>query len=209
MGDSLVDYLPNHKDWYYSTFKIPNLEKIQHEFLPLRVMYIDKISVFNPLSKDELKDKVPEFCKFLKSVDLYDRWITTSMCTIPPHQNYPLHIDSLHCEERFIALNIPIINCDNTFTAWYEAEIDKLIWDKLHGHIDITYDAACHCKWETSKEVKRVESYEPMLINVSVPHSVFNPNDKYRFLVSSRFTPELTSDDIQKLGIHQPFVQNE
>jgi len=208
MGDSL-NYTPNNKDWFYSTFNIPNLEKIKEEFLPFRILYVDKISVFNPLSKDELKDKVPEFCNFLKSVDLYDRWITTSMCTIPPHQNYPLHIDSLHCKDRFVALNIPIFNCENTYTVWYEAEIDKLIWDKLHGHIHATYDAACHCKWETSVEVKRVESKDPMLINVSIPHSVFNPTERYRFLVSSRFTPELTDNDLKKLGILTSFIQNE
>lgn len=208
MGNSLK-YTPNKKNWFFSRLEIYNLEKIKQEFLPLRIFYIDKISVFNPLSKEELKDRVPEFSKFLRSVDLYDRWITTSMCTIPPHQNYPLHIDSLNCQERFVALNIPIINCENTYTAWYEAEIEKHIWNKLHGHIDKTYDEACHCKWETSTEIKRIESFDPMLINVSVPHSVFNPNDKYRFLVSSRFTPELNEYDLYRLGVNQPFVQYE
>lgn len=207
MGNS-IKYTPNKKDWFYSLFNVPNLEQIQKEFLPLRAYYIDKISVFNPLSRSELEEKVPAFSNFLKQIDLYDRWITTSMCTIPPGQNYPLHIDSLNNTGRFVALNIPIINCENTYTTWYDAEVKELIWDKLHGHIDSTYDEACHCDWDTSKEIKRVESKDPMLINVSIPHSVFNPTDKFRFLVSTRFTPELSEPDLYRLGVLGAFIQN-
>lgn len=85
------------------------------------------------------------------------------------------------------ALNIPVLNCQGTFTAWYDAQPTKNrasiyssnSW-KAVGDSPL-YDS------ETAIEIDRIEANKPHWINVHVPHSPVCNHNKLRVNGTIRF----------------------
>lgn len=203
-----MSYNPFKPNWFYNEFDILNLEQIQREFEPLAKQFNQREIVFTPQKKEQFEQLVPSFVQWLKSVDLYDRWFATAFGLVPPQQSYPPHIDSTNADIRSQALNIPIANCQGTHTIWYRARILGLIWGDLWSHVDPSLGTAATCSDVDTEELCRVEVVRPMVINVTIPHAVENFTDQHRFLVSTRFDPELTAEDLFRLGVKQPYIQD-
>jgi len=200
-------YKPFNENWFYSEFQIENLKDIQEEFVKFAKTFNQREIVFTPKKKEQFQEQVPVFVQFLKDMDLYHRWHATAFALVPPNQSYPPHIDSIDASFRSQALNIPIENYENTYTVWYDAKILGSIWGNLWGHVDKTLNTSVMCDAKSAKERCRVTATKPMIINVTLPHAVINPTDKVRFLVSTRFNPELDEADLLRLGIKQPYIQ--
>lgn len=79
-----------------------------------------------------------------------------------------------------LALNIPLINCENSRTIFYNCEhsLDKFIYKGRPTEVkDIS-------------KCKEIESYvldKPILFNTQVLHAVFNHSDMPRLAISLRF----------------------
>lgn len=215
-----MTYSPFKPDWYYSEFTIDNLEEIQQEFFPLIDKFKGKEIVFSAQRVRQFESLVPKFVQWLKKFGFYDRWCTTAFGLVPAGKYYPPHIDSTDHVLRSQALNIPIANYIGTHTVWYQADIIGLPRKKFGDHfshdsqgnlwsaIDPSFKTAAVCDVTTAKELCRLNTEKPFIMNITLPHGVENFTEKTRYLISTRFTPELDETDLQRLGISQPYQQN-
>lgn len=225
-------YLPFKPDWYYSKFTIPNLKQIQKEFLSVKDLIWHSYSnhdltekgdwwEFTAMPGNEIEKHIPSFINWLKEVGIYSKWISTAFSVVNSNAN-PMrtHVDSLDTANRYLSLNIPILNCQGSYTVWYDAELDhtEVAPDLQPGepgyeelNTRFKYDPPLrYGRWtveSTEQEVMRVETVDPVLVNVSMPHRPMSDHNEMRILACSRFTPELTDQEVRQLGIERPFEQ--
>jgi hypothetical protein len=88
------------------------------------------------------------------------------------------------------ALNIPLENCEESLTMWYEFTRDN-DRDCYYPHVD----CGGH-KHDAVREVFRFELNKPAVIDVSVPHGVYNPHKERRTVATFRFYNVTGSDGI-------------
>ena len=93
------------------------------------------------------------------------------------NQGLPVHVD----KARNCTLNIPLANCENTITTFYESM-------NLHE-----YDISDHSAGKSGniiviknklKEVFSFTMTTPVLFNTSIPHSVMNHGEKERIMLT-------------------------
>lgn len=185
---------------FFSKIKIDNLNEIQHEILNT----IDDF--FQPLDTAEAKfhsanQKIKVSSKnlnnFLKSLKLYDRWIGTGLSLLK-NNSLSIHTDSIN-PNRIFALNIPIINCQNSYTVWYDPIPNSkpvLSYYRSNESPILSYE---YNKNEVI-EVARLESNVPAFVNVKLPHSAVSTSQSPRLLISLRFHPDLTEEEVYDLS---------
>ena len=223
-------YVPWNPEWFYSRFRIDNLEQIQKEFLIVKdVKWKEYIGVdtnnstwwdFALMPKHAVEEFLPTLVDWLTHIGLYDRWITVAFSTVN-HSEHPMriHVDSTAVDQRRISVNIPVLNCEKTYTVWYDAELDydnvlpEVISPEVEAklHTRLKYDPAIkYSHWgieSTAVEIKRLETNQPVIVNITIPHRPVSDHNQTRILACLRFTPELTDADLKKLGVDTPFVQ--
>lgn len=108
---------------------------------------------------------------------------------VTPDKYFPIHID---CEDPTVmsfALNIPVLNCEDTVTVWYdtlpESESQYSIAGTYHG------EHATVCSQSNAKEIGKCEANTPHWVNISKPHAPVCSHSKLRINASLRFTPEI------------------
>jgi len=104
-------------------------------------------------------------------------------------QNYitPVHVDAA----RNCALNIPIINTENSHTVFYKTnnnletkEISKRVYHLISSEVI---------------EVFRFTLVKPTLINTKMPHGVLDSGDQNRIIMSWSVNNDYTYNDIKKI----------
>jgi len=171
------------------------LTSIQSELAPaieqLVPGYTEIRGQFARANLDQVKDFSPSLVKFIDSLGLLDRWTDVSIITANNQHpfRWPIHIDD-STFGRCIALNIPILNCAGSYTAWYECdEPVKSSADpkSLNGaQVYSLYYAE-----DKSREIERMDADQCAFINVARPHRPVVEHDLPRVLISTRFSPEL------------------
>ena len=148
--------------------------------------------------------------QWLTTLGLADRHIYCLYSVLNNASVMPIHVDYAN-EEKFLAVNIPLLNCDDSYTTWYNADIDPqlhinetknqlgpkrlLIYDES-GDDYITGETSYWCVQEGAVQVNSVETTKPMLVNVSIPHRPEVKHDRLRVVFSLRFVfPELTMQE--------------
>jgi hypothetical protein len=99
---------------------------------------------------------------------------------IPPHTIGDVHIDT---QKNTLALNFPVVNCDNSYTSLYKINsgVAKMI-KMTNGLTHISFNK---CDFT---EIDRFYLKEnAVLFNTKIPHNVINLSDKLRIAVSFRF----------------------
>jgi len=185
--------------WLYKPISnIQNIKNIQKECLSVfENHYSDAFGnrgfMFCYVDQDILKNECPTYTAYLKEIGLYDKWCRTVFIgtkTEKRLEDSPIHVDSEDWESRCYALNIPVVNCEDSYTVWYDVqEYDEEAYsgdDERIGH-----KSARGFKPQTSTEIGRLNSNIPAWINVAIPHRAENSNPNLRFLVSTRFYPEI------------------
>jgi hypothetical protein len=214
-----MSYIPYKSDWFYSPIDIPNLEQIQKEFVDLFWTKLgDKVPEGSSfLILDDDRSGYPAFIEYINAHGLENKWYTVGFSVTNNKAEFPVHVDYVEGQERYISLNIPIINCLNSYIVWYEAELSEMgrisiYKDSIHNIVfpdddsTDTYEAngAFWCK--NPSELLRVECAEPMLIHVGRPHRPIVEHNELRVLVTVRFRPELTNENLLNLGFDNPSV---
>jgi hypothetical protein len=107
----------------------------------------------------------------------------------PPFEIHRDYNDPAVCS---VGLNFPVLNCEGTYTKWYDATVmDQMIElpDSVVGTVRprpyVPVDVA------TAVEIARVESNLPYWVNNFRPHKGESLHDKERILVSLRFSPTI------------------
>ena len=158
------------------------------------LIFIDKNKPqFVPCDTEKLKALCPALCSYLESRDLLERWKRTACVKMRPHSSLVPHIDNPNIPERKWAINIPIKNCENSYTVFYSAPqkvIDKKRDRNAHGNLVQKIEFSP----DEITEIDRVESDVPYYCNTKIIHSGANPTNDVRILLSLRFEPDI--DDI-------------
>ena len=126
---------------------------------------------------------------------LYGKKISTVESLIfqsRPNENPLIHIDGKNVDRKYaseVALNIPLLNCENSQMIWYEGNYG-LSLVPTDGNQKV-YSLKIH--WvEGPGEIFCQEIATPALVRVDVPHRVVNQQNKPRLMLSMRFSPDLT-----------------
>lgn len=119
-------------------------------------------------------------------------WLCYVVCTPPGASVRNAHVDSWYetsindlsaVTSCVAAINIPLINCAETYTSFYRYLSGPI--KKMHFERDkITYVYYGDANLE---EIDRYHLTGPIILNTSVPHSVVNDTSNLRFALSFRF----------------------
>jgi hypothetical protein len=205
-----VRYEILHKDWFYSYVNIPNLDIVKKELLDLYATDHSNFSTWqtNPhyyhISAKNGLPLCPEINRFLQSAGLAGRLVaffySRNLASGEPYA----HVDSYNPMLFSENLNIPLIECSNSYTVWYStdrAELEEIKVDgRLPGHVP------AYTPLEGLIEIKRVEVVRPMIVNTTILHKGEAQTDT-RTICGLRFNGPLKSSDLLNLGVPEPFVQ--
>lgn len=127
----------------------------------------------------------------LKDCLLIKKWIIENslvlrkiaVIRIEANDKGSVHIDT---QKHFLALNFPILNCEDTYTGLYKVTHgEPKIVSMTNG---LTYNTFDNCKFEEITRYNIVDS--AILFNTKIPHRVNNPTNSARITVSFRFDPD-------------------
>ncbi len=177
----------------YKTLNISNLDQIKEE---LNNVIQKDLNGFNAGDTAEIKERCPSLTNYLQKINLLDRWKDTGVVVLN-NNSLNIHSDSLD-PQRIYALNIPICNCENSYTIWYKVKDGvKPVIDGYGSPKKMIY--SFQYTPEGVEEIDRMESSNPAFVNVKVPHSGISFSDSIRCLISLRFRPNLTEEEILNL----------
>jgi hypothetical protein len=200
-----VDYTPCNENWFYSYVDITNWKSIQQEILELynKDELISEFVNSNPYYFNLKAQMVLEHCpmlkEFLNEYELlakFDRILFSSKNTnIFIEKPNPPHTDSIDGELKY-SLNIPLVDYERSYLVWSKPLNGKVLWNPKHSSA-WTYS-------DNISELCRVEYSKPMLVNVTLLHNVSMISKPTRSICGIRFSPELTDEELKRLGVVIP-----
>jgi hypothetical protein len=106
-----------------------------------------------------------------------------------------IHRDSDE-HEYFWALNIPILNCKDTYTSFYEplpGEQGIVPAPEQHAESNVGVGAGGYTQWQPNqvKEIDRMYFTQPVLFNMATIHCIHNPTNQPRVSMSIRMKCDL------------------
>jgi hypothetical protein len=188
---NILDVLDNPLTWLYKPVNIhPTLlNLLQQEFIRFYDKFASDLDT-NPvqlISDDNINTiptDYPYIFKYLKLLGIHQHLLRIGVVVM----NQPKVVVHTDWPTTGYALNIPVLNCDNTYTAWYNANstnnkatmFSSESWKSV-GDSPL-YDTA------TAVEIDRVDAAAPHWINVHVPHSPICSHNQLRLNGTIRFT---------------------
>lgn len=186
----MIEHDTNPK-WLYKTIEVNNLRAIQAEILPIVFKKIPNFMTDRPqfmhVMRDEIEPFAPRYTEFIKQHGDIDKWYWSAIITTNLGVDFDIHVDSTDWKTRCYGLNIPIINCDNSYTVWYDAEIEG----KLYDESDFRSVVRIQKPNTVANEIGRLDTSQPAWINTSIPHRPESTHKRPRAIISARFDPEL------------------
>jgi hypothetical protein len=182
-------------DWLYQTPALDAnaLPLIQKELLKLSLVTKDNLVPYSstfviygmhPEQRKNIFDRCPVLIQELLRLKLLGSLSYIGLISVDANKEFPPHIDTLD-----VGLNIPLYNCDNTYTVWYDAEIlDQPLPDYAIGSSFV--ETARIVDPKNAVEIGRVEANQPWWINTNIPHRPETHHDQLRLAASIRFLPE-------------------
>lgn len=196
-----------HPDWYYSYVTIPNFKAIQEELLVLArkdVKFYWNTPEYYNISPEDCIPLIPHTVEYLREIGLFNQFHRIMV----PHQKRredigfvgPPHLDSNRYGVSHCSLNIPLHNCEDSWTIWYEATDGG-------AHLNYTYKFVGMAE-ELARPIAAVQYTGPALVNTSIHHRGYRLSLD-RLFASIRFNPGyiLGKDDMMKFGIKNPLEQ--
>jgi hypothetical protein len=187
-------------EWLYKTAKLnatllPFIRKellkvFQYKFNTVDVSKIESQFVV-PADPEYVKQNCPSLMKQLKEYELDADFLMLAMIIVAPGTEYPIHIDTLNPGRMSLGLNIPVINCHDSYTAWYDTEI--LYHEPFANHVieSKSHHTAIPCKVTGAIEIDRCSANVPHWINVTKPHAAICNHNSFRVNSSIRFDKKI------------------
>jgi len=189
-------YFQSTPDWLYQTpaLDADALPLIHKELIKLSVHtkssllvpYSSTFAVYGilPEERKNIFDWCPALIQELQRLKLLDNFYWVGFVSVDASKEFPPHIDTLD-----VGLNIPLFNCDDTYTVWYDAKIlDQGFPDHVIGSPLV--EKARIVDKKNAVEIGRVEANRPLWPNTNVAHRPETHHDKLRMAASIRFYPE-------------------
>lgn len=178
--------------WFYKPIQVDNLEEIQKELSAIIYKKIPNfesaIPAFKMVYRDEIEPFAPLYVGLLESLGILDKWVYSPIISTNYNVQFPIHIDNIDWIDGSYGLNLPVINCENTYTVWYDAEID---YTPVLQSSDPRNVSRLVKHGTPVKEIARWHMKDPAWINFSIPHAPVSYHGKARAVMSARFKPEL------------------
>lgn len=177
----------------YKFVNIDNLEQLQKEVLDtIGTLNESDINLKMSYAWSEILSKNITLNKALYKLKLHKKIKHIGIITLPPDADFVIHHDStLDSTGHKLSLNIPIANCNNTYTIFYES-----IETPVEQYCNDFITTNCQSYWQydpsSCTEIARIEMNQPCLIDVSVPHNAINPTNKLRVLMLVRLSSDAT-----------------
>jgi len=187
-------------DWLYKPAKINQTiyPQIRNELLQI-FKYKFNGTPFNsikshfviPAPTKHVIDNCPFLMQQLTEFGLADSFLSLAMIVVGHDNNYPIHVDTINEGFMSIGLNIPVFNCEDSHTAWYDAEI--LYHDAFNGYIMEAkwFITAIPCNNSNAIEIDRCNANTPHWINVTKPHNAITMRSGLRVNSSLRFDKKI------------------
>lgn len=163
----------------YKEIQIDNYESIISELIKT-INYASFRDNFNYLDVDSILNKNFNLFKWANENNCIINKAAIIISTVRSSYADP-HIDS---QDNYLALNFPLFNCENSYTAFYDLkDVDSIIDDiKPNGVIykKIVFNSQ-------PKEIDRYKLDRPIILNTKVPHKIFHNSQIPRYAISFRF----------------------
>jgi len=175
--------------WCYKKPIIDNLEEIQQELNLELLKYNRGVYNFSRIKSEEVKEQLPLASTLLQDMGLYDRWSHVILVKVENEQWNP-HIDCFDWKVNSYSFNIPLKNCENSYTVFYEGNIinEKPQKNKYMRGTDESHRTVDP---ESLVEICRVDANQPLWINTTIPHTPIVYHKKPRLNACFRFIPEI------------------
>lgn len=203
-------YRPSNPNWFHSPVNIPNLETIKQELINLRYS-VESSSVVhhNPFYANVFPKDVkgcPKLLAYIISLNLIDKF-NKLLYSVGDVNNSKPHVDSGDPDYAKYSLNIPLMLAEDSYTAWYRITGNTLSDYSQFGHT-APERMACWINEDIEREeITRLYYTDPAMINISVLHKGIAPTTG-RLIVSVRFHPELTIEELGRFGVTLPGPEN-
>ena len=191
----IKELFPENPDWLYQPAAVDHtlLPEIRTELATIYHQIPDRHkwgpTTFNIVDDQEIiQTHCPVLCEQLRQMKLLKMLSFIGFITVNPEMKFPMHIDN-NPGELEIALNIPVENCHDSYTVWYNAEISpnppvpyiKTIDGSDAENTAMLIDEA------SAVEIDRFSADVPAWININVPHNLMCSHDLVRVGASLRF----------------------
>lgn len=178
--------------WLYKPVDVPNLKEIQQELIPVLEKevpnYTQIPNKFAYVLRDKIEPYAPLYTQFINSLGLLDRWHYSAFIMVSNGNLFPIHVDSLNWQTRCYGLNLPLVNCEDSYTVFYDAEIDS---SEITERNNPTNSARVIKDDTIAVEIGRWDASKPAWINIRIPHNPVANHNNPRVLISARFRPEI------------------
>ena len=140
------------------------------------------------VDKNLIISSCPTLSNILRNFGLHEQFLGIAFITAQEKSDFPIHSDGNPYTEIY-ALNIPVLNCDQSYTVWYDVAIHNQPISPELAVMDETAVYARYCDQDRSQEIGRCDANIPHWIDVMTPHSVEIEHNKFRINSSMRFLP--------------------
>ncbi len=156
----------------YFPVDIDNFSIIQEKIYNLFPQnFLDKTILFYPKNNLEIFLSIPELKEFLIKSGYIKNLSAFAFFILQGNSNKIkqeiIHIDTGNYN---YSLNLPIKNCNNTYTYFYSSNDIPKLKRMPHGDDYLELDK------KNCKLIDRLELTSPHVINVKIPHSIINNN---------------------------------
>lgn len=180
-------------DWLYheANLDFTVLPAIQNELLKLLVItkklsLVPYTSTYMGLAPSTLLEQdCPILFEELQRLKLRDSFKELAFISVVIDKHFPAHVDV----KPEVALNIPLINGDGTYTVWYDGQPQSKEFDDYLIGVESARTAIIGTA-DSLIEIDRCEANVPRWINVNVLHRPETHHNKLRVAASLRFDPE-------------------
>jgi len=188
-------------DWIYQPLNIDNtiVIKWQNEFKNLALKISPDLELHQNKLIAEFDHEViykfcPSFKQFLTQEKILDNLFYVCFI-INKGKDLPIHNDGFSPK---YALNVPIDNCKNTYTVFYDATLTEkhTVEHASESFPQVSY--GLYADETTATEIARIDANHPHWINITVPHKAEVYNDALRVNCSIRFQDSIVDYLINK-----------
>lgn len=181
-------------NWHYKYADIGITNEYQLEFQTMTNSLVEIESITTSkiyyFKEDKIKKYCPEFVKHLNLINIGNLLCGVGIIIVYPGTKFPIHVDHEEDITQQVGLNVPVQNCNNSFTVWYQ-NVNKTKYPDKEISGNMYTDQICQFDGDNPIEVARCELTKPVWINTGLPHTAESQNPGLRISASFRFHKEI------------------
>jgi len=168
----------------FKPIPIESFDEIQAQLREYAYNYITNWSTGSTIvESDSIFDVSPKLKNFFDKNSL--EWDIARFFVTEPKSSIGIHIDGTEMFPKYLAMNLPIANCEDTYMKWWD-NLDTVVsqdFAQYSPNIKVFEGA-------NKIEIDSLELLSPHLVRIDIPHNIINCPNETRIILSLRFKPE-------------------